>query len=267
MKRIYNHIILIGLDGAGNYIQDAKTPTLDGLFKNGAGTLFCRSAYPTISAECWTTMLTGISPDTHGINNEFIESGGVYDDSEHNTIFTLIRNNFPDKKIGSFSNWTPINTGIAGSCPGIDFETLEDEELTEKACDYIIKEKPVFLFVQFDNPDFCGHRYGFGSAEFLESLKREDKNINRIITAVEKAEISEDALIIVTSDHGGTGTGHGGDTDEEKFVFFVATGKNIKKGVETDIGIIDIPALIAYSLGIPFPDNWQSKLPEDIFIQ
>jgi phosphopentomutase len=75
----------------------------------------------------------------------------------------------------------------------------------------------------------------------------------------------EDTLFILTADHGGFDHGHGGDTDEEKYVFFAATGKTVNKGARIELEVKDIPAIVAYALGVEGNPTWQAKLPEGMF--
>ncbi len=161
----YKHVVLIGLDGAGNFIQYTDTPNLDALFKRGAGTLKCLTAFPSISAECWGTMLIGVDPDVHGLTNDIVESGTPYTDAEHPSIFKVIREAHPDAVIGAYSNWDPINSGIVERGIGVDLETGTDEALVPKICSYIKDRKPEFLFIQFDDPDHFGHHNGYRSKE------------------------------------------------------------------------------------------------------
>ena len=80
-----------------------------------------------------------------------------------------------------------------------------------------------------------------------------------------EAGIADDTLFIVTTDHGGTGGSHGGWSDDEKYVFFVMTGKTVVKGARADMNVISIPAIIAHALGIPADPLWQSSVPEGFF--
>ena len=58
-ERKYSHVIVVGIDGAGAFIKDAQTPNFDNIFKNGAVTYGALASNPTISAECWGSMLLG----------------------------------------------------------------------------------------------------------------------------------------------------------------------------------------------------------------
>ena len=265
MSYTYKHVILIGIDGAGNYITRTETPNIDKLFEKGAGTLRCLTSFPSISAECWGAMLLGVEPDIHGLTNHIVERGDPYTDDAHPSIFKLIRSDRPDAVLGAFSNWTPINTGIVEQGLNVDFDTGNDCNIAPRICNYIRERKPEFLFVQFDNVDGAGHGHGYGSKEYLETITREDGYVGDILQAVEDAGIAEDTLVLVTADHGGIEYDHGGDTDEEMYVFFVAAGKTVKTGSQPEMRVRDIPSIVAHALGVTGSVNWQAKLPDGIF--
>ena len=68
----YSHVAVIGVDGAGAFFQKADTPNLDRILANGARTYRALSSNPTISAQCWGSMLTGVTPEYHRLNNTLI---------------------------------------------------------------------------------------------------------------------------------------------------------------------------------------------------
>ena len=57
MPKKYSHVIVIGVDGAGSWVREADTPCFDKIFEKGAVTYNALSSKPTISAECWGSML------------------------------------------------------------------------------------------------------------------------------------------------------------------------------------------------------------------
>jgi predicted AlkP superfamily pyrophosphatase or phosphodiesterase len=172
----------------------------------------------------------------------------------------------PDAVLGCFSNWNPINYGLVDD-EKTTKDTGDDEGLCERICAYVKNEKPTFLFIQFDSVDGAGHAHGYGSPLHLNQINVCDGYAGRIYEAYREAGILEDTLFIVTTDHGGYGRGHGSDTDEEKFVFFVMVGKTVNNVKVPFMQTRSIPAITTYALGIPGNANWQSYLPDGAFTE
>lgn len=262
----YKHVVVVGIDGAGNFYKDADTPAIHALFEQGAGSDRVLTSIPTISAECWGSMLIGVSPDKHGLTNDIVSST-PYESQKHPTVFKLIRDTEPDAELGAFCNWSPINAGIVERGIGVTLETAEDSVLTDKICDYIRASKPTFLFVQFDSIDGAGHTYGYGTEKYLAELSGVDGYVQRIRDSIDEAGIADDTLFIVTADHGGHDHSHGGTTDEEKYVFFAAVGKSVPAGARIELEVKDIPAIVTAALGVAGSPDWDAKLPDGLFAE
>ena len=273
MSRKYSHVIVIGADGAGAWFKDAHTPEFDRIFEKGAVTYSALSSKPTISAECWGSMLIGVGPEVHKLTNKRVSVWPYPLWSKYPTVFRRIRKAYPEAELGSYCDWNPITKGIAEKFTGISHATARDKQLTPIVCDYIKNKKPDFLFIHFDSTDGAGHKYGYGTEKHIEAICEIDKLIGDVYSAIDAAGILESTLFMVIADHGGTnnekGGSHGGWTDEEKYVTFAATGKGVSNGGIEKMNIRDLAAIILYAMGIAAPEfnekGWTSQVPEGLF--
>lgn len=264
----YSHVAVIGVDGAGTFFRDADTPELDRIVENGAITYRALTSNPTISAQSWGSMLTGVVPECHRLTNSLISERPYPADSQFPTVFRVIREAMPDAKIGSFATWNPINVGIADDGLNIHKETASgDGELCGKICDYVVSEKPTFLFVQYDDVDATGHSVGYGTEGHLARIAFTDGLIGRVHQAFEEAGIADDTLFIFTADHGGTGMSHGGWSDAEKYIMIAAAGKNVVHGEIGDVEVRDIASVVLMGLGLEAsqPESWTARVPSGLF--
>jgi len=266
----YKHVIVVGIDGAGSFFKEADTPAFDLIFSEGSVTYSALASNPTISAECWGSMLLGVSPRVHGLTNSIVDRYPYPHDSAWPSLFRRIREVIPDAKLGTFCEWSPITRGIVENNIGVDSDSAPDTELAPRIAEYIRKNKPVFLFVQMDSVDGAGHAFGYGSQQHLKRINEVDSLIDMIYQAAVDAGIIGDTLFCVISDHGGTpGGSHGGWTDAEKYVTFAAVGKTVKKGTIPKMNIRDLAAIVLYALGIPAPEfdinGWTSQIPHGLF--
>ena len=272
--RKYSHVIVIGIDGAGAYIKDAVTPNFDKIFQSGAKTFDALASNPTISAECWGSMLLGVGPEVHKLTNGIVSNNPYPTDSEFPSVFRRIREVYPNAVLGSYCDWNPITYGIVENNIGVSHDTAKDVELTPKICHYINESRPDFLFVQFDSVDGAGHSNGYGTPAHLESINKADKLVGDIYDTVQDALGLEKTLFMVIADHGGAnnengGGSHGGWTDSEKYVTFAAVGKNVKSCDIGAMNIRDLAAIVLYAFGIESPEfnekGWTAQIPDGLF--
>lgn len=268
-KKKYSHVIVVGIDGAGAFIENAYTPNFDRIFANGAVTYGALASKPTISAECWGSMLLGVGPEVHKLTNEIVGSTPYPTDSPFPSLFRRIHDVMPDAELGSFCEWFPITTGIVESNIKVATDYKCDTELTPVICDYIKEKKPDFLFIQLDSVDGAGHGHGYGSKEHYDRINVVDGFLNDIYNATVDAGIIEDTLFMAIADHGGSGHGHGGWTEEERYVTFAATGKGVNKTMIEAMNIRDLAAIVLYAFGIDAPEfdeaGWTAQIPLGIF--
>ena len=91
MSRKYAHVVVVGVDGAGAFFREAETPCFDRIFANGAVTYGALASNPSISAECWGSMLLGVGPEIHKLTNGIVSSVPYPTDAEHPSVFRRIR--------------------------------------------------------------------------------------------------------------------------------------------------------------------------------
>ena len=263
--QIARRVFVIGLDGAAGWaIRDAYTPNIDNLFKDGVITYNAKTVFPSSSYEAWGALLHGVGPEKHQITGD----NPCSEDTPWPSFFKIAIETNPELRCGFFSCWEPIITKIIEPSVREHCRTLSltDPHLAEVSSYFIIEKKPEMFFIQLDNPDHYGHRYGWGSKTYMEHLTETDSHVGIIIDAIKKAELLDESLIIVVSDHGGIGKRHGTADPESMNIVLGIRGPKINTETKIDgINIMDVPAIVAYALSLPSPEGWDSKIPENLF--
>ncbi|MFZ4549627.1 MAG: chitobiase/beta-hexosaminidase C-terminal domain-containing protein, partial [Bacteroidales bacterium] len=110
-------------------------------------------------------------------------------------------------------------------------------------------------------------REGFGTPAYFQSIKEIDTEIGKIVDGVKEIGMSQNTTIIITSDHGGIGFGHGGESMVEIEVPWIITGPGIKKNVvmESPNDLTNTSPTVAKILGIKIPPEWIGKPVNEVF--
>ncbi|MCY4781558.1 alkaline phosphatase [Sphingobacterium sp. UT-1RO-CII-1] len=268
------HVILVGLDGFGAYaVPKANMPNFKKLMKEGAFNLNMRSVLPSSSAVNWASMLMGASPTIHGYTEwgsqtPEIPSAVTTENDIFPSIFTLIKEEKPQSKVGAVYSWGGIGYLLEKQIVDINVPTEGDEDQTAEQTATVIKnQKPQFLFVHFDQPDGAGHKFGHDSVGYYQELERVDARLGKIISAIKDANIEDETLLIVLADHGGIEKGHGGKTMMEVRVPVVMTGQGVKTNheVKSTMVVYDVATTIAWALGLDPHEAWRGKAITDFF--
>ena len=270
------HFVVIGVDGMSpDGIEKANTPVMDKLMREGASTMYARGVLSTSSSQNWASMIMGAGPEQHGITSNGWEreetpfppvvSGreGIFP-----TIFCELRKQKPDAEIGIVYDWSGFGRLCEKSCVIYDKNPEGETKTTDVAVAYIKEKKPNYLFIHLDHVDGAGHGKGHGSPEYYKAVEKADSLIGRIIGALNDAGIMKETVVLITSDHGGKGYGHGGESLEELEIPFILYGKNVKRGKEIiqPVYQYDNAATAAFSLGITQPYAWIGRAVKSAFL-
>lgn len=263
---IYDRVFLIGADGAGSFFQQADTPNIDRIFANGSYNHHVETSIPSISAQCWGSMLHGVTPSAHRLSNYSVCEKPEPQSCRSPSVFKAAREHFPDAVFASVSNWNPINTGIIEDTGNTVFGTGDDSAVCDRVCGIIRDYNPKLIFVQFDGTDEAGHAHGYGSEEHLREISLIDGYIGRIYDTAAEYGGTDRTLFLVTADHGGTPEcDHGGTTEAELYVSFFAAGKSVIPGHFGEMKIRDTASVVAFALGFEQPVVWSSRIPDGLF--
>ena len=154
---LYDHVVIVGLDGAGSWFKDIDTPNMDRIFGNtedslepGALTYNMRVTSPTSSAPSWLSFFHGVNPEHHGINENYVVEGTPFPtDSKFPSFLRVIAEENSDAKLASIATWSGINVGIVEDGFGIYKFRGSDASGTTEAVNYINQpRKPILRILQ-----------------------------------------------------------------------------------------------------------------------
>ena len=257
------HVVLIGLDAMGSRaLQRATTPTFNKMIQAGAVTIRSRSVRPTSSSQNWMSMVSGATPEMHGVtSNDWDPSNLSITPALKNkkglfpTIFDAIKEQRPAEKVFLFYEWSEQDRMYDVSVVDKAVTGFTGTETFLKAQEAFFKDKPALLFVSINETDEMGHAYGHESEEFLHCVSHYDALVGDFIRQLEAADMLDDTVILVTADHGGHGKSHGSDQAADLTVPILLYGGSVTKGklITEPTLICDVAATAAQLLQVQLP--------------
>jgi predicted AlkP superfamily pyrophosphatase or phosphodiesterase len=270
-ERKADHVFVIAFDGWGSYCMDSVSmPNTRSLMEAGTYTFYKRTVLPSDSAPNWASMFAGAPNEFHGWSNNgsgpdvqpvYLNKNGVFP-----TIFSILREQDPEAEIGCIFEWGGIRPLIDENAHNYCVKEKQ-ENLTPLAVEYIKTKKPDFLTVIYDDPDHVGHADGHDTPAYYAKMEQLDSWLGEIIAAIKEAGIYDDSIIVVTSDHGGINTSHGGRSLMEMDTPFIVAGKNIRKAGDLNQYMMqyDTAHTLAEMFGLEIPEVWRGKSLSQIF--
>ncbi len=224
-------VLLIGIDGCrSDALQQAATPNIDGLLSGSLYSLDSWHTGITFSGPSWTTILTGVQWDKHGV------TGNTFTGSNFNNYPAFpkrAKELKPNLTCVEVVEWDPLADNFYNDgwdkkikvADGSTFPTADSAiiQLQDTALDV--------LFAYFDHVDLTGHNTTFSPSNpaYIAAIEQVDSAIGMVLSALyaRPAYANEDWLILLITDHGGNGLFHGGNSDEERHIWWIASGSAV----------------------------------------
>ncbi len=279
-EEVRKKVLIIGIDGCRpDALGQAATPHLDSLIADGIYADDCQilgeryTGNNTISGPGWSSILIGVWADKHGVNgNEFTAPN--YDKFPH--FFERVKEVRPNAVTISIADWEPITSKIVRAADVAKHSQDEqpqnkinpypehDVVVARDAVEQLKTADPDAMFVYLGQVDETGHRYGFHPSvkRYMDAIERVDAHVGELLEALASRanKDREDWLILVTSDHGGQGTGHGDghQVPEIRNSFMIVSGNAARRGrFEQTTYLVDVVPTALSHLGIEIDPKWK----------
>ena len=214
-------VILISLDGfKPSYLSATSTPHLFQLAQQGAQSRGLISAFPSLTFPNHVTLVTGQTPDEHGIVNntmtdpstpqrftlgsrEAVENPIWW--QEARPIWITLRQ---QGKIASTLFWPGSEATIQGLMPNDWLRYNHDmshEARLETLMGWLTRtegEKPDFATLYFSDVDSAGHAFGPDSEAVRLATEKVDQSIGKLLGALKGKGLLDNTTLVIVSDHG-----------------------------------------------------------------
>jgi arylsulfatase A-like enzyme len=253
-------VLFVGIDGLrGDGIPGTTTPRLDALMGAGTWTVSGSTQLEaaTVSGPGWTSMLTGVDSAKHGIS----ENGG-WEGIERQYPTLIGRAHSLGFRTATAINWLPIQMMIIEPETTDEMSLGSDEFITDGMVSMLEKGDFDVHFAALDDVDHVGHRTGFSldNPDYVDAIELSDLRVGMMLDAVaaRPTRAEESWVVLVTSDHGGSGTSHGALDADCRTIPLIVWGDPVEVS-ELAVGEgshLDIHPTAMTHLGHPPQQSW-----------
>lgn len=286
-------VLFVIVDGIPpDVVERVNTPWIDAVAAEGGytraytgGEAGAYSQSPTISAVCYTHLVTGTWTNKHNVwDNSLKEVNFNYP-----SAFWYLKNQYPEKTIAIFSTWEDNRTKLIGegkpetglqfdfAADGYELDTVNyphdrfsdyihriDERVSEEAAETILQDAPDMSWVYLQYTDDIGHHFGDGP-QMDSAVIKADIQVGRLWESVQQreAEHGEEWLIYVVTDHGRDDKGfhHGGQTPRERGIWFATNDKNLNEYFhKATPGLVDVLPSILRFMNVEVPQQYRFEM-------
>lgn len=271
-----DNVVIIMVDGLRpDALKQAKAPALEGLIKRGSFTLKAQTVTPSLTLPAFTSMLTGLPVEAHGVDwNDYEPQRGYL---KAPTLFEIATFNGSKWGAAFIQKEKLLHATKQDRRLALHVCSVNEPGCTAKkiAADVINayktttdSTKPALFLIHFAEADTAGHADGWMSKPYLKAVEDIDRAIGALIKGFKELGLYERTTFIVSADHGGHGTTHGTPAPEDMTIPWIAAGPGIKAGYEIKqpVSLMDTPATVMRAFGISdYYVEWKSRSVEEMF--
>lgn len=251
-------VMFIGIDGVRtSALAHVETPALNTLMQHGLWSFAAntqKDALP-VSGPGWTSLLTGVQPSKHGVRGNDLRRNTLH----YPSFLARARNH--GLHTAAVVNWQPLISQWLGREGSLEIALASDDDGVAKQAARLLTTNTEVLFVHFNDPDRIGHDSGFedNNPAYLQALTHTNRRIDTLLDALTQrlTTTNEHWLVVVASDHGGSGRRHDLRIPACQKTLLVFSAFGLPRGrLPADISQVDAHPTILAFLGIAILQDW-----------
>lgn len=221
-------VLIIGVDGTrSDALQKASTPNIDAILSTSFFTYESWHRGITISGPSWSSIMCGVEYKKHGVTDN------TYANSNFNAypyFTTRAKSCLPNLNCVQITQWAAMSDYVYNDSwnKKIIVDDGQGAQSVSAAQTQLANPDLDVLFIYFDEVDLAGHSTGFSPSNpnYINAIETVDGHIGSIMTALYNRPgfSNEEWIVLITTDHGGILTGHGGDTPWERQIWWIGAG-------------------------------------------
>lgn len=263
-------VVLVVLDGLRpDAIDVFDLPNWRRLAALGAETRVGSSVRPSVTAAAMTSLVTGLSPQTHGIADERFRLPTVALSAMPITR-ALAGAGLPTSLHVRRIPWLyrPLLRRAARLAGAERLVTRGDsaDEIFFAARPALREQGRGLFIFHFPDADAAGHAHGWMSDAYGRAARDLDRVLGELAHGT-GVDDGGDTLLIACADHGGGGTiqtHHHSDHPADRTIPILLCGAGVVPGaLQSDASWLDLPATAVAALGVVPPASWEGRVLRD----
>jgi hypothetical protein len=228
------HIVVISIDGLRpDLAMRADMPNLRSVMDRGSYSLWARTTELSVTLPSHVSMLTGVTPEKHKI---------TWNDDRTGPDALTYPSLLDRAKAAGYSTAliaVKAKFRLLAKSASVDHSFIvdsdndtEDVQAGDKAVEFIKSYKPDVMFVHFGSVDGIGHRDGWGTPTQIRAIELVDRQLGRILSAINDIGETDSTAIIISADHGGAGKSHGANDPRSRHIPWIAAGPGFRQNYD-----------------------------------
>ncbi len=216
------------------------------------------TVFPPVTLPCHISLFHSVPPSRHGTTTNAYAPQvrpvpGLFEQLKAARKTTAMFYNF--EELRDVAPPAVIHHSSCYHCKLMGYE-LSTELVAEESVSYIKRFSPDFSFIYLALPDGMGHKYGWMSGEYLDSVRKSWRHVKHIMDS-----LGEEYTYIITADHGGHDRIHGTDMKEDMTIPIIIKGEGFGPDKPLNgASILDIAPTVADMLGAFPDDEWEGRV-------
>ncbi len=250
-------MLLDGMNPEG--IERCEHPFLRDFRKQCMWTADGETVVPSITMPCHLALFNGVSPQVHANHDNHIIP---LPESVPSLVGHARRNGKKTAMVYSWDELRDLNRpGELDYCHyermdemGRDYQAMIafEREFVGRAIEVIKTKTYDFIFYYYEMADIIGHKDGWGSEPYVESLSVGSECAEKVFRS-----LPEGYDFIITADHAGHYKSHNFEPEDRRIPIWFY-GDRFPKGFEQKgIRLLDITPTAADIMGLPIPAIWE----------
>jgi predicted AlkP superfamily pyrophosphatase or phosphodiesterase len=257
--------LLIVIDGLRpDALLQGHSPRIDALIAAGACSFQAQTVMPSVTLPTHMTLFHSVPTDIHGVVTNTYQP---FPEPLPGLMQTVRQAGLRTAAVYSWEQlrdlWRPGQVDMAHfiniySNPTRDF----DMEVARLSAELIANERPEFTFIYLGMVDEVGHRAGWLSQEYMQSVTGADAAVGHVLDRLEAEGLLDTTIVLIQADHGGHEHRHGEAVPEDMTIPWILSGPGVRSSCQLagQVSILDTAPTLVHVLGLPIPTEWQGQV-------